>query len=216
MVDAGLCIRPRALMTTLFLRYVMADLFLHGIGGGIYDALTDEIATRVWGVERLPMMVASASLHLPIRRNEPPPLAVPIRNEAGEPTEMCACHLERSGTRWSHHQRLIHRLRSSPETFLDPTEPQQAALLRDHQALLSKRSGLSGSKLAWHREMADLRGRIRTAVEPTAQRLRLISNDLMEAKRTERISRSREVPFILFPQADVVKRLKSLLPLAFD
>ncbi|AMV34769.1 hypothetical protein VN12_21765 [Pirellula sp. SH-Sr6A] len=217
MMDAGVCIRPRALMTTLYLRYVIADLFLHGIGGGIYDALTDEIAHRVWGVERLPMMVASASLHLPIRINEPPPLAdhAPLAGYA-EPTDSCICSAGHSESRWADHQRVLHRMRSAPESFLDPQDPHHVDLLRNHRVLLKRLSGLVGSKMAWHREMAELRERIRAAVEPEVQRLRLVSNDLMEAKRMQRIRRSREVPFILFPQADVAKRLKSLLPLAFD
>lgn len=217
MVDTGVCIRPRALMTTLFLRYVVADLFLHGIGGGIYDELTDEIANRVWGVERLPMMVASASIHLPIRINEPPPLADHApRTESADPMDTCICSAGRTESQWSDHRRILHRMRSAPESFLDSTDLQQADLLRKHQALLKRRGGIVGSKLAWHREMVELRVRIRAAVESEAQKLKLVSNDLMEARRTHRIRRSREVPFILFPQADVVKRLKSLLPLAFD
>src|SRR5262249_37202375 len=35
----GIKIRTRALSTTLFSRHLLADLFVHGIGGGKYDAL---------------------------------------------------------------------------------------------------------------------------------------------------------------------------------
>lgn len=107
-------------------------------------------------------------------------------------------------------------MRSAPESFLDPTDEVHNELLRQHRAMLDRRRVETGSRLEWHREMADLRSRIRSAVDHEAQKLGLVSNDLMEAKRSQRISRSREVPFILFPQIDVVKRLKSLLPLAFD
>lgn len=209
--ESGLCIRPRALMTTLYLRYVLADLFLHGIGGGIYDTLTDEIAHRVWGISRLPMMVASASLHLPIR--DPATSSIPLVgneedliDEVSEPIE----------TRWSQHQRELHRMRSAPESFLDPNDRAHAELLRRHRIMLERRKAETGSRAEWHREMGKLRSAIRLAVDEESQRLRLVSNDLMEERRLQRISRSREVPFILFPQIDVVKRLKSLLPLAFD
>lgn len=209
--ESGICIRPRALMTTLYLRYVLADLFLHGIGGGIYDTLTDEIAHRVWGITRLPMMVASASLHLPIR--DPSSDTIPRSEEEELSSTWEAESIE---SRWTRHQRELHRMRSAPESFLDPNDDSQTQLLWQHRAMLERRQAETGSRLEWHREMAELRTKIRLAVDQEVQKLRLVSNDLMEAKRLQRIRRSREVPFILFPQLDVVKRLKSLLPLAFD
>src|SRR5262249_54518695 len=41
--ERGMKIRPRALTNTLFARLFVGDLFVHGIGGGKYDELTDEI-----------------------------------------------------------------------------------------------------------------------------------------------------------------------------
>ena len=37
----GVKIRSRALITTLWARLVLGDLFLHGIGGAKYDQVTD-------------------------------------------------------------------------------------------------------------------------------------------------------------------------------
>lgn len=37
----GLRIRPRALLTSVWLRVFASDLFIHGIGGAIYDEMTD-------------------------------------------------------------------------------------------------------------------------------------------------------------------------------
>ena len=45
----GFKIRTRALTTTMFARLFLADLFIHGIGGGIYDELTDRIIERYYG-----------------------------------------------------------------------------------------------------------------------------------------------------------------------
>ncbi len=42
-----LCIRPRALTLTLYVRTFLADLFIHGIGGAMYDAMTDQIAVQI-------------------------------------------------------------------------------------------------------------------------------------------------------------------------
>src|SRR5262249_26727761 len=62
----GFKVRTRALTTTLFARLLLADLFLHGIGGGKYDELTDELMRRYFGLEPPGFMVLSATLHLPL------------------------------------------------------------------------------------------------------------------------------------------------------
>jgi hypothetical protein len=61
----GLKVRPRALTNTLFARLFLCDLFIHGIGGGKYDELTDEIMRRFYGVEAPEFLVFSATLLLP-------------------------------------------------------------------------------------------------------------------------------------------------------
>ncbi len=42
-------LRPRALTLTLFARTFQADLFIHGIGGALYDRITDEIWRNIFG-----------------------------------------------------------------------------------------------------------------------------------------------------------------------
>ena len=44
-------LRTRALTTTLFARYILGDLFVHGIGGAKYDELGDELARGFFGIE---------------------------------------------------------------------------------------------------------------------------------------------------------------------
>jgi len=48
----GVRLRPRALTTTMFARLLLADLFVHGIGGAKYDELTDEIIAEFFGLEQ--------------------------------------------------------------------------------------------------------------------------------------------------------------------
>ncbi len=47
----GIRLRTRALTTTLFARYILGDLFVHGIGGAKYDELGDELARGFFGIE---------------------------------------------------------------------------------------------------------------------------------------------------------------------
>jgi hypothetical protein len=65
---AGVRIRSRALVTTLWARLALGDLFLHGIGGAKYDRVTDRWIERCFGFQPPAMMVLSATLHLPIDR----------------------------------------------------------------------------------------------------------------------------------------------------
>ncbi len=46
---AGVRLRTRALTTTMFARLLVADLFVHGIGGAKYDELGDEIVRAFFG-----------------------------------------------------------------------------------------------------------------------------------------------------------------------
>jgi hypothetical protein len=58
-------LRPRALTLTLFVRLALADSFIHGIGGGKYDELTDAISTSYFGAAPPAYMIVSGTLRLP-------------------------------------------------------------------------------------------------------------------------------------------------------
>lgn len=58
-------VRPRALTLTWFTRLYLADLFIHGIGGGKYDEMTDRMILDDAPLPALPpMAVVSATLRL--------------------------------------------------------------------------------------------------------------------------------------------------------
>src|SRR5439155_16156781 len=61
-------LRPRALITTMYARLVLSDLFIHGIGGAKYDELTDLIIRRFFGIEPPAYITATATFRLPIDR----------------------------------------------------------------------------------------------------------------------------------------------------
>ena len=61
-------VRSRAMVTTLFARLLLGDLFLHGIGGAKYDQVTDALIERFFGLRPPGYLVVSATLHLPIAR----------------------------------------------------------------------------------------------------------------------------------------------------
>jgi len=62
----GVKLRSRALVTTMYARLVLADLFIHGIGGAKYDEATDAICAKYFRVTPPPFAAVSGTLHLPI------------------------------------------------------------------------------------------------------------------------------------------------------
>jgi hypothetical protein len=64
----GFKLRSRALITTMFARLAVADLFIHGIGGAKYDEATDAICERFFGAAPPAFATISGTLHLPIAR----------------------------------------------------------------------------------------------------------------------------------------------------
>ncbi|MCI0643094.1 MAG: hypothetical protein L0Y72_31620 [Gemmataceae bacterium] len=61
----GCKVRTRALTTTLFARLLLADLFIHGIGGGKYDELTDRLFRDFFGMPPPAYLILSGTLLLP-------------------------------------------------------------------------------------------------------------------------------------------------------
>ncbi len=64
--EAGWKIRPRALSMTLFARMAVGDVFIHGLGGALYDKITDGIFERFFGVQPPEYVLASCTVRLPL------------------------------------------------------------------------------------------------------------------------------------------------------
>jgi hypothetical protein len=64
---------PRALTLTMFVRLLIADQFVHGIGGGRYDQVTDEVIRKFFGIQPPHFAVTTATLYFPtaVGRNRP-------------------------------------------------------------------------------------------------------------------------------------------------
>jgi hypothetical protein len=58
-------ISPRALTLTLFVRLLVMDQFVHGIGGGRYDQVTDQVMAKFIGIEPPAFAVTTATLLFP-------------------------------------------------------------------------------------------------------------------------------------------------------
>ncbi len=106
-------LRTRALTTTLFSRFLLGDLFIHGIGGSKYDELGDEIARRFLGI------VPPAFLTVSLTQR----LGLPDDSTGVDPSDLVL------GIRSLHH---------NPDRYLhEPYADELRNLIRHKQALIA-------------------------------------------------------------------------------
>jgi hypothetical protein len=197
--SGGVKLRTRALLTTLFARLLLADLFIHGIGGAKYDLVTDEISTQFHGFAPPEFLTLSGTLRLPI--DPPPP-------DSG--TSRISGQSEYSGpTRTADRPRIIAQtiraLTYHPELYVDLTalSPSQRHTL---QMLIQQKEHwiqtVKTPKNAAGRHQAIVG--INAALQPwLATKRERLEQELVHARQragANRILQSREYAFCLFPE----------------
>jgi hypothetical protein len=188
---SGISIRPRALTTTAFLRLAVADLFIHGIGGGKYDQMTDKIVRALWDLVPPKYLVATATLHLPVRTSESQEFA-----DSESESEV-----------WER----IRDWHFSPERLFQEAEttPARRALILEKNALLARKPTRS-EKPGWHQEVQQLNIRIRRQLDETERSLQESLRMAQNRGREHLIRTSREFSFSLFPSNGIIGRLRDL------
>ncbi|MGH7179589.1 MAG: hypothetical protein ACREJC_19595, partial [Tepidisphaeraceae bacterium] len=74
-------IAPRALTLTMFVRLLLADQFVHGIGGARYDHVADRVIARCFGIAAPAFCVTTATLHFPTAVGRTPACLPCVRHE---------------------------------------------------------------------------------------------------------------------------------------
>lgn len=186
-------VRPRALITTMYARLILSDLFIHGIGGAKYDEVTDEIIRRFFGIEPPKYVTAAATFRLPIER-----LHVTIKDvrQAAE---------------------ALRNVRFRPEMLLKhPMVAADPGLARELQSLADEKrdyvrshalrrcsrdvyQGLDRINRAMHDRLRELESQLRSE-----------HSRLIELARQSELLGSREFSFVLFPEKFLVPQLLAL------
>jgi len=182
-------IRPRALITTMYARLVLSDLFIHGIGGAKYDEVTDAIIRRFFGIEPPGYVTATATVRLPL--------------EKPQVTQDDLTALDQEYRDTVHH----------PEEFADEYSGHHraefAALAKQKQELIAHRWE-EKQKKAWHDQVSAANERMSSLLEPLREPLRQKRERLLADLHRLRILGSREYSFCLFPEEMLVPLLKRL------
>jgi hypothetical protein len=173
--------RPRALTLTLFARVCLGDFFIHGIGGGKYDEVTDAIIRDYFGLKSPAYQVLSATLHLPL---------------PGFPAT--ADDVERA-------ERLVRDLTWNPQRHLTPenlARPEVIALLAERAAAAANEPPYSehAARREWFSDLRDATQSLRPFV---AAQLAGAEVGLTRARaevRANAVLRRRDYAWVLYPE----------------
>lgn len=191
----GVCLRPRALLTTMYTRLFIADLFVHGIGGGKYDQLTDSIIADYFQLPPPPLVVASATLRLPW-------------DTALLQTGTSAQTIQQIRRNRNQMWRARHHADGMLEDALDDGDELQE--LQRRKAELLANIPPRGQKWEWHHQITKINKRLSELAEPKFQEAKAAVDQLTTLERQQRLLESREVSFALFPRdyiSDVLSKL---------
>ncbi len=166
----------------MFSRFLLGDLFIHGIGGSKYDELGDEIARRFFGIEPPGFLTVSLTLRL---GSTPPASAGPHSRRFKRPS------------------RALHH---NPDRHLSEPYPDELRkLIRDKQELIA-------APAQTHRERKSRCLAIRACNLAMQPWVRVMVADVLEQRRHARLQQrsnrtagSRDFAFVLH-SADRLKR----------
>jgi hypothetical protein len=189
----GIRLRPRALVTTLYARLFLSDLFIHGIGGAKYDQVTDAVIERYYG-ERPPAFVtATATFRLPIER--------PI--VAGDELRRLQCE--------------VREMQFHPERFLaedretTPVRQWVDDKLRWTESPLARENLTIAQRRERHADMSRANAALSPLVAGRIEAKQVELESLTERFRSARILGSREFSFCLFPEQSLVEQMNRAL-----
>lgn len=188
--SSGWKIRPRALTLTLFARLFLAEMFVHGIGGGIYDRFTDRLMSRIWDIEPPQYAVVTATLRLPL----------PVPSPPG----------------WNRAE-VLHRLRDcrfNPDRVL-PAEllslPEVQALVQRKRELLGQWSQANRQQRAiLHQELAEVRKALWPLVRNTETGLRQALAELASYQAQRAVALDREWAFVLYADTALTRLVERI------
>jgi hypothetical protein len=190
----GIRIRSRALITTMWARLALGDMFIHGIGGAKYDQVTDAIIARFFEIEPPAYVTVSGTLHLP----------VPHCKEAAEKVHRLRDRLR--------------RLEFQPERFLESVSNSDGAQMAEARQLAEEKWSWIARRVTPEnfRErflaIRRLNGRLQCSVESIRDETFRALLRAEQNSRATSILTWREYAFCLFPGEEIQEFFSRLLP----
>ena len=188
-------LRPRALTLTLFARLCLGDFFIHGIGGGKYDEVTDRIINDYFGIEAPAFQVLSATLHLPL----------PTFPATEQDLKLASRRIR--SLQWNPQDHLL------PEYDADPIALQ---LIAEKMKLIRSEpsKGDRQARRDWFRTLQTITNRLRPFVTLKVPVAVEAERQIRSEVEANRILRRRDYAWVLYPEATLRPFLQQFLNLA--
>lgn len=188
---SGALIAPKALSLTLFVRTFACDLFIHGVGGGRYDRVTDGVIRRYYGVEPPAFVVASLTMYLPL-----------------------GAHLVTDEEVAAARERL-NRLEHNPDSLLSEVEfdaederKRAIALAREKRELVSAIASPEADKKALGGRIREVNTELGTLLAPLKQAFTLDLESLELQRTASEILTDRTYPFCFWSPEEVADKAR--------
>jgi hypothetical protein len=212
---SGVKIRSRALVTTLWARLVLGDLFIHGIGGGNYDLVTNRIIERFFHRTPPGFMVLSATLLLPVGRSDRDansllPLGAHPEGTRGEGKSVVEdpTTIDRQLRELTYHpERLLNGL--SDETQDAPDEVR--TLVDSKRRWIETPQTVENAKTRC-RAIRDVNQSLQPWLDDLRRRLLERRRHAVKQEQARRILSWREYGFCLYPEESLREFIESTLP----
>ncbi len=186
-----LLLAPKALALTMFERLFVADLFIHGTGGGRYDRVTDAVMSSYWGVEPPAFVIGSMTLLLPLG------IAVPAE------ADLTAA------------ERQLARFEHNPDELLaavefDSVEERLRAedLAARKRELVGALGGVGVDRKTLGAEVRAVNAELSRLLAPAGEEIRVEVERLREARRAAVVLSDRTYPYFLWDPHDVMNAVR--------
>ncbi len=179
--QAGVKLRTRALLTTLYARLMLADAFIHGIGGAKYDQVTDSLSLRFFGLAPPSFVTLSGTLRLPID------------------------HRKVSPNRLSELRQGLREVRYHPECFvhelaLDAVNQPQVDTWVEQKKRWIQTTKTTSNTAQRHLQINAANEALQPWLLPQRHQIQRELAATIAQTRTNQLLESREYPFCLFPR----------------
>jgi len=181
LANRGIRLRPRALTLTLFARLLLADLFVHGLGGAKYDEMTDALSIRLFGASPPPYLTVSATVLLP------------------QPKMQLLSETTMTDIGAARHR--LWQLDHNPQNFADSSNPSVAALIAEKSALIAASPANDRStRRRNYRRLRKINAELAATLSEKRNELTRILHACERLRDENRVRLSREYSWLLFPE----------------
>ncbi len=190
-LSSGPLLAPRALTLTVFARLVLGDLFIHGVGGGRYDAVSDEVIREFFDIEPPPYVVASMTMYLPLGAH------IVTDQEVADVRSQ------------------LHRLEHNPDDLLgevdfdSSVERERATLLAGEKArLVDAIQSADADKKSIGLAIREVNAELAELLSPLAQELRSLLSQLEGQLAATEVLTDRTYPYCLWSPLEVQDKVR--------